>query len=169
MVHDLIDHILVLSMHRRIIRRYQSYFYLLTKHLGPSFFEGETQLSARGASAANGYHRHDPLRQQLLFFILDFRDQIIDGSGGECVLPNSFNITSVFGLGPDVDGQYIILKSLTVLQTYFILIPNNSLYALLNICGVAPSGQRRKLNFKIILGVEFRNCSRQHSRIVGGR
>jgi len=63
MAHDLIDHILVLGMHRRIIRRYQSYFYLLTKHLGPPFFEGETQLSARGASAANGYHWHDSLRQ----------------------------------------------------------------------------------------------------------
>mgnify|MGYP006105684897 CR=1 FL=1 len=85
------------------------------------------------------------------------------------MLPNSFNIPRVFGLGPNVDGQYIILKSLTVLQTYFILIPNNSLYALLNICGVAPSGQRRKLNFKIILGVEFRNSSRQHTRIVRGR
>ena len=150
-------------MHGCIFRRYQSYFYLLTKHLRPPFFEGEAQLSARSASAANDYHRHDPLRQQLLFFFLDFRDQIIDGSGGECVLPNSFNIPRIFGLGPNVDGQHIILKSLTVLQIYLILIPSNSLYALLHICGVAPSGQRRKLNFKIILGVEFRNSSRQHT------
>ena len=138
-------------VNRGFLGTYEYNFDILAEKLGPSCFESKTKFGSSGTWSANYNCWDDSFLFELLFFIFNFWQKIINWSCCKWMFLDSFRLIGVFRFWTNVQSQYIIVYASSTFKMKFVLVSFNLFNFFLNKSSLAPLCQRLQLYHNIFI------------------